>query len=375
MAGLAHLCEHLMFSGTKAVPGSYFAPFEQAGAAWMNAYVKEDYSAYFVTVPADALDVALSMEADRMANLADALDDRKIDLQRQVVANELREREGGPFGAANSIIAESMHPRGHPYAHPPDGLASDLDNISPDAVREWVLTRHIPANAIVAIAGAIRSCEATELARRHFQTIPPRTPHPRPSPLLGECHPAPRRQIELAAPVGRICFAWIGPAFDSPDYAAWRIAFEILASGDRSRLRRSPEARKVASDITLQLHPRELGSLAVLSLTAQRGVPLAAIEATVRPAIEQFALLGPGGDELDIGRLRLIGSLLRDFERVGGRPSKSDTLGQATLVGGTADLHDRHLSLIVGMEPGVVAAAARRWITPGCGVLEIYARS
>src|SRR5438105_2941315 len=52
MAGLAHLCEHLMFAGTEAVPGSYFAPFEQAGAAWMNAYVKEDYSAYFVTVPA-----------------------------------------------------------------------------------------------------------------------------------------------------------------------------------------------------------------------------------------------------------------------------------------------------------------------------------
>src|SRR6516165_11421352 len=58
-AGLAHLCEHLMFSGTTRNPGSYFAPLEQAGALWMNAFVREDYSAYFATVPVAALDFAM----------------------------------------------------------------------------------------------------------------------------------------------------------------------------------------------------------------------------------------------------------------------------------------------------------------------------
>src|SRR5262249_33151260 len=83
-AGLAHLCEHLMFTGTKANPGSYFAPFEQAGASSMNAFVREDYSAYFATVPIAALDFAMSMEADRMANIAAALEDDQVERQRAV---------------------------------------------------------------------------------------------------------------------------------------------------------------------------------------------------------------------------------------------------------------------------------------------------
>jgi zinc protease len=370
-AGLAHLCEHLMFCGTKAAPGSYFTPLEQAGAAWVNAFVKEDYSAYFATVPTSALDLALSLEADRMANLADALTDQKIDVQRQVVANELRQREQAPFGCAEQKTAEMMHPPAHPYSHPADGLTSELDNASAGDIREWASSHHIPGNAVVIIAGAIEPREATELARLHFQKIPERRPRPRSSALLGESRTAERFQLEQAATPG-ICFGWIGPVFDSPDYPVWQLAFEILAGASTSRLR--SDVREFASDVALALSPRELGSLAVVSITARRLVALDLIETSVRRAIEQFALEGPSQNELDIARLRLVGGLLRSFERVGGRPSKSDALGLATLVGGTPQLHDQHLWRLLGTDRTEITATAHRWISVVGGVLEILPR-
>ncbi|MBV8773056.1 MAG: insulinase family protein, partial [Deltaproteobacteria bacterium] len=154
-AGLAHLCEHLMFTGTNTNPGSYFARFEQSGAAWMNAFVREDYSAYFATVPIAALDFAMSMEADRMANIAEALDDDRFERQRDVVINELRQRERQPYGCAPRIIAELAHSPDHPYAHFPDGLESELANISFADIRAWIESRHSPAMATLVVAGDV----------------------------------------------------------------------------------------------------------------------------------------------------------------------------------------------------------------------------
>jgi predicted Zn-dependent peptidase len=152
----------------------------------------------------------------------------------------------------------------------------------------------------------------------------------------------------------------------------WQLTFEILAGGTTSRLR--SDVREFASDVALVLSPRELGSLAVLSITPRRLVALDLIETSVRRAIEQFALEGPRQNELDIARLRLVGGLLRSFERVGGRPSKSDALGLATLVGGTPQRHDQHLWQLLGTDCAEITATAQRWISVVGGVLEILPR-
>jgi zinc protease len=371
-AGLAHLCEHLMFFGTKTSPGSYFVPFEQAGAAWMNAFVKEDYSAYFATMPVDALEFALAMEADRMAHLAEALDEEKVERQREVVINELRQREGEPYGCATRHLAELAHPRGHPYAHPPDGLIEELNNISIGDVRDWIVSRHAAGAAAVVIAGDIASGKAIEMARRHFEAIALRLPTPRPALPVPAAPAVGRRRIERAVKHGKIYVAWNGPAFASPDYPACQAACEVLTGGKSSRLGiRAIQTERLASEVAFELHPRELGSLIVLSITAHSGIPLDAIEAIMRSEVARLAADGPSQQELDIARLRLFGKLVRGFERVGGRQSKSDALGLAMLVGGTPELHERHLSEIAAMEPETVGAAVRRWLSADGAALEI----
>ena len=370
-AGLAHLCEHLMFSGTRHHPGSYFAPFEQAGALWMNAFVREDYSAYFATIPAAALDFALSMEADRMANLAEVLDDGRVERQRAVVLNELRQREAQPYGCTTRILAELAHPPGHPYAHPPDGLIAELSNISAGDVRAWIESRHSPAMAALIVAGDVEPGQVIEQANHHFGSVATGSAAVRPQFVAGGPPAAARRQIELPVKHGRLCIAWHGPALASPDYPALEAVCEILAGTKASRLgRQIIQAEQLAGDIAVDLRPRELGVLVVLSVTARTGVLLNAIEALVRSEIERLYREGPRPEELELARLRLFGKMVRGFERVGGPQSRSDMLGLATMAGGTPDSHQRRLSILAAIQPETVAAASR-WLAGPGAVLEM----
>ena len=376
-AGIAHVCEHLMFSGTKVFPGSYFAPFEQAGAAWMNAFVKEDYSAYFATVPAGALDFALRMEADRFAHLVEALDAEKVDRQREVVRNELRQRESEPYGGVTRMLAELAHPPGHPYSHPPDGLVEELDNISLDDVRGWIETRHVAANAEVIIAGDIEPGQAIEKACHHFEAIAARSAIVQPAHPIASAAGASRKVVEQTIKHARLYIAWNGPAFASPDYPALEAACEIVAGGGKnSRLwHRIVEAEGLAAELAVEFRPRALGSLIVLNVTARDGVPLGGIETAVRLELERLSRDGPTRPELAIARLRLYGRLVRGIERVGGPQSKSDMLGLAALVGGSPDVHERRISHIATMAPDAIVAAVRRWLAAEGAVLEMHAAS
>jgi len=372
-AGLAHLCEHLMFSGTQRNPGSYFAPFEQAGASSMNAFVREDYSAYFATVPAATLDFAMMMEADRMANIAEALDDDRIERQRDVVVNELRQREGQPYGCSARILAELAHPSGHPYAHPPNGLVADLGNISADDVRVWFESRHTPAMATLIVAGDVEPERVIAQAERHFGSLAHNLAAPRVVFAAATGLPlASRRQIELPVQHDRLCIAWNGPGCASVEYPALEAACEILAGAKSSRLcHRIVQAERLASDVTVELRPRELGVLIVLSVIARVGVPLTAIEGLVRSEIDRLFRQGPEPHELEIARLRLFGRVVRGFERVGGPNSKSDTLGMAAILCGSPDAHRSRLSTMSAMKPDAVAAASQ-WLTGASAVLEMH---
>ncbi len=370
-AGLAHLCEHLMYTGTSRNPGSYFAPFEQLGASSMNAFVKEDYSAYFATVPASALDFAMSMEADRMANITQVLDRERIERQRDVVINELRQREGQPYGCAPRMLAELVHRPEHPYAHPPDGLEAELREIPGDDVRAWLELRHSPAAATLIVAGDVEPARVIESAKRHFGPIPSQTIHPGNLFAVSDPPVGARRQIELAVEHARLCIGWIGPGFASPEYAALEALCEILAAAQSSRLsQRLVQAERLATEVTIELRPRELGTLIVLSITAQIGVSLGEIEAIVREEIEHLAG-GPESQELETARLRLFGKMVRGFEHVGGPCSKSDRLGLATMVCGTPDSHGIYLRRMAALQPDAIACASQ-YLASGGAVLEMH---
>lgn len=130
------------------------------------------------------------------------------------------------------------------------------------------------------------------------------------------------------------------------------------------------QTERFASDVAIEVRARELGVLIVLSVIARGGVSLSGIEALVRGEIERLFSQGPEPCELDMARVRLFGRMVRGFEHVGGLNSKSDALGLATIVGGTANSHRRRLSITAALQPDAVAAASR-WLADAGVVLEM----
>ena len=114
--GFAHLFEHLMFNGSENYNDDWFKPFDRVGATGMNGTTNQDRTNYYQTVPKNALEMALWMESDRMGHLLGAIDQEKLDEQRDVVKNEKRQSENEPYGRVFGTIFKNVYPQGHPYS-------------------------------------------------------------------------------------------------------------------------------------------------------------------------------------------------------------------------------------------------------------------
>lgn len=84
--GFAHMFEHMMFRGTdKLGPTDHFGFIRRVGGT-TNGYTSFDRTVYLETLPADQLDLALWLEAERMAFLK--IDQEAFDTERRVVEEE-----------------------------------------------------------------------------------------------------------------------------------------------------------------------------------------------------------------------------------------------------------------------------------------------
>ncbi len=102
--GFAHLFEHMMFQGSKNHDTDYFLPLEKLGAQ-LNGETDQDQTDYYETVPSNALELALWLEADRMGFLLPAMTQGKLDNQRDVVKNERRQSmDNVPYGQAEEAL-------------------------------------------------------------------------------------------------------------------------------------------------------------------------------------------------------------------------------------------------------------------------------
>ncbi|MBE3064141.1 MAG: insulinase family protein, partial [Spirochaetes bacterium] len=115
--GFAHLFEHMMFQGTKHIPGdAHFRTLEGAGASDINGTTDFDRTNYFETLPSNQLELALWMESDRMGYLLDKLDQANLSNQQDVVRNERRQGvENQPYGIVQEALFHQLFPKAHPY--------------------------------------------------------------------------------------------------------------------------------------------------------------------------------------------------------------------------------------------------------------------
>jgi predicted Zn-dependent peptidase len=171
--GLAHLFEHLMFQGSRHVgKGEHFTLIQSVGGR-ANAATGPDGTFYYERLPSHHLELALWLEAERLAHLADALDSSTLTNQRDVVRNERRWRiDNQPYGDAEEQLQSLLYPADHPYAHEVIGSMDDLAAASLDDVRAFFTTYYAPANAVLAVVGDVDVPSAMRMVERHFGGLP-----------------------------------------------------------------------------------------------------------------------------------------------------------------------------------------------------------
>ena len=234
LTGFAHLFEHMMFKGSENVgPGEHpYLMFMNGGS--MNGTTNKDRTMYFESLPANQLDLALFLEADRMRSLA--ITKANLDNQRSAVKEERRLGvDNQPYGRTFEMLDELAY-ENFAYKHSTIGSMADLDAASVEDVTAFFKTYYAPNNAVIAIVGDVDAKSTIEKVRKYFEAIPSQPPPP--AVDMTEPQQAEERRATLEDPLARLTrvdMAYKVPPSSSPDDDALTVMATILSGGRSGR--------------------------------------------------------------------------------------------------------------------------------------------
>ncbi len=362
--GFAHLFEHLMFEGSKNVPEGEFDTLLESAGGDNNGSTNGDRTNYVIDVPANALELALFLESDRMAYLLDTMTPALVDGQRDVVKNERRQSyENRPYGMASLALDELLWPAGHPYRWPTIGYMEDLTAASYDDVVAFFSTYYAPNNASLVVAGDIDLENAQALVEKWFSEIP-RGPEllpvaAPPARLTGVT----RKTLTDRVRLPRLYLAWLTPRHFAPGDAALDVVSSVLAGGKNARLyKRLVYDLQIAQDVSAFQSSAALGSQFSIVATARPGHTAAELNAVIDEELARLQGEPPAAREVERALNQIEASFYRGMERVGGFGGKADQLNAYFAAGGGADYFAEDLARYTALSPADVQAAAAEWL-------------
>ncbi|MFN3543524.1 MAG: M16 family metallopeptidase [Thiobacillus sp.] len=300
--GVAHVLEHMMFKGTKNVgPGEFSQRIAAAGGR-ENAFTSRDHTAYFQQMQNDRLELALKLEADRMANLV--ISDDLFAKEIQVVMEERRLRtDDQPQSVVYERLMATAY-QAHPYGRPIIGWMSDLEHMTAQDARDWYERWYAPNNATLVVAGDVKADEVIALAKKYFgplpaRALPERKPQTEPE-QLGEK----RIVVKAPAKLPYLLMAWHAPALrdwqrDTDPYALLILA-GVLSGNDSARLQASlVKAQQIAVNASAGYDPVVRGpAMFLIDATPAPGKSVAQVERAIRAEIARIQREGISEAEL-----------------------------------------------------------------------------
>src|SRR6266699_3708634 len=324
--GFAHLFEHMMFEGSKHVPGSsHFHLLEAAGASDINGTTDFDRTNYFETLPSNQLELALWLESDRMGYLPDKLDQANLSNQQDVVRNERRQSvENQPYGVVEEGLFHQLFPKGHPYYGDVIGSHQDIQSAKLEDVRNFFKLYYAPNNASLTIVGDFEPEHAKELVEKYFGTLKRGEEVPRITAKTPPIHAERRALIQDNVQLPRV-------------YEAWLTA-TVLGGGKSSRLyKKLVYEKQIALDVAANQQSLVLGSEFQVQATARPGVKPEDLEKAVNTELEAFRTNGPTEEELQRARNVLESRVIEGLETLGGSGGVADRLNSYNHYLGTPD--------------------------------------
>ncbi len=201
--GLAHALEHMMFRGTPEISSGGLDDIVARLGAQMNAETSYDYTHFFFLMPSDKLEVALSIEADRMQHAGLRQADWQI--ERGAVLSEIDGDESSPFFSLLSRVRAAAYPDS-PFGRTSLGSRTDVARARASDIRRYYQEWYAPNNAALVVSGDVDHQTVFALAQRDFAKIPakklpsarPSTPKPASGKIAEAQFPFPFEVLDLA---------------------------------------------------------------------------------------------------------------------------------------------------------------------------------
>ena len=223
--GIAHWIEHMLFKPTEQFPGNERDRLIAREGGTTNAFTWIDGTAYYTTIPASKADLALRVEADRMAN--SAFEPTIFETERTVILAERSGSENQPDWRLTEQVTAAAF-QAHPYRHEVIGLTEDLKRMTRDDLYRFYRTYYTPNNATAIAVGSFNTRAMQARIEELFGSIPP-GPQP-PAVLVTEPEPAGEHRILLEGPGATAYqeFLYRAPAANDPDFPATVVLATLL---------------------------------------------------------------------------------------------------------------------------------------------------
>lgn len=284
--GFAHLFEHLMFGGSVNI-ADYDEPLQKAGGE-NNAYTTNDLTNYYCQLPAQNIETAFWLESDRMLSLA--FSKKSLDVQRKVVCEEFKEHYiNKPYGDVWHKMRELAY-KVHPYRWMTIGKElSHVEQAQLDDVKDFFSKYYLPSNAIMVVAGNIKTDYIKQLSEKWFGDIPKGERPVRNIPSEPKQTEARRLQVTADVPLDAFYKCWHMPARMDKQYYAMDLVTDILGGGASSRLFQAlVKEKKLFSNIECYHFGSTDAGLLSIEGKLIKGVKMNIAEAAINEEIEKI---------------------------------------------------------------------------------------
>jgi len=315
-AGISHFLEHLLFKGSPTRSARSIAEGIDAVGGDMNAFTTKEYTAFYVRMLGDDLDLGLDILSDII--WSPALRDEEVDSERQVILEEVLAHLDEPADFAQERFADAMFPS-HPLGREVLGDPEVIKAVTVDEIRQFLAVHYRPANIVVAAAGQVDHGRIGEGLERRFAGV--------------RGGAAPRRAAPSAAvrPVdvtvrdteqAHLVLGVRAPARTSPSRYGLALLNHVLGGGVSSRLfQKIREERGLAySVVSERVGFADSGAFVVSVGTAPDNA-----SAVIDLVVAEFDALASSGitaDELARAKSHVVADLLLGLEDSGNRMSR-----------------------------------------------------
>ncbi len=371
--GAAHLLEHVLFEGTQHLDDGDFERLIEATGGRKNGATNPDRVVYWEDLPSEALELGIYLESSRMGFSLPALTPEVVDLQRNVVLQERRQRyTDTPYGNVRLRLPSALFPAGHPYDHASIGRVKDLRALDADDLKRFFSRHYGSEGAVMVLAGDIDIAATRALLARYFHDVRRRRgPPPVVAPaveLVGERRLVLVDEVELPM----LVVAWPTVPRFHPAEASLTSLASVLGGHPGARLRRRLiRDLQIARSVRVTQLGREAGGMFIVEVQAAPGVELDSVLVEIDAELRSLSWEGPTAGEVAAARRAAHLSVLEGREVVGGTWGRAGWLAEYWALTGNPDYFAQDLARFDALTAADLRAATLRWLAPRRVVISV----